>query len=195
MKKRLFYLFIFFIIIGLGYLFFTSYKNNLKRQQFVLNQFKFEENIISSIKKLELQNNDLQIKDQMFYWGTDSTHKYKLSSILKENKLFFFFSEKTCTPCIEHLIDAINKEFSPEEQINKIFFVSSDCPFRFRNNCFNKKLLTLCNKEIGIPLEKKNFSFFFVLDSNMKIKHLHIHSKVFSSLSDTYLREIKERLK
>lgn len=128
------------------------------------------------------------------YWGTDSLDSFSLSNLCNDKKLFFCFSEKTCPPCIDAVVDIMNEVFTDEEIKTKIVFVSPDYPARLRNDCYGKKLLSLHNKNLGLPMElEDSFApFLFIMDKDLCVKYLHIHNKPLPRLTLIYLEEIKK---
>ena len=77
---------------------------------------------------------------------------------------------------------------------NIIVFVSPDYPARVRNDCYGKKLLSLHNKNLGLPMElEDSFApFLFIMDKDLCVKYLHIHNKPLPRLTLIYLEEIKK---
>ena len=87
----------------------------------------------------------------------------------------------------------MNEVFTDEEIKTKIVFVSPDYPARLRNDCYGKKLLSLHNKNLGLPMElEDSFApFLFIMDKDLCVKYLHIHNKPLPRLTLIYLEEIK----
>ena len=190
--KKIIILLIFIFIVILGYFsasFFTPEEIEDKADY-----FQYEREFLYGIKKLELQNTNLVLKDQMVYFGTDSIKQNKLSNVVENGKICFYFSEKICPPCIDYVIDVINNKFTLEEQA-KIIYLSPDYAFRLRANYQNKQLMTLKNKYLDIPLYKKEIPFLFYINKDLKISYLHIHNKTMSALTDIYLNEMKKIIK
>lgn len=104
------------------------------------------------------------------------------------------FSEKTCPPCIDAVVDMLNEVFTEEEIKTKVVFISPDYPARLRNDCYGKKLLTLHNKYLGLPIElEDSFApFLFIMNKDLCVKYLHIHNKALPQLTLIYLEEIRK---
>ena len=126
--------------------------------------------------------------------GNRLSRFFLLSNLCNDKKLFFCFSEKTCPPCIDAVVDIMNEVFTDEEIKTKIVFVSPDYPARLRNDCYGKKLLSLHNKNLGLPMElEDSFApFLFIMDKDLCVKYLHIHNKPLPRLTLIYLEEIKK---
>ena len=140
-----------------------------------VDNFEYEKESLGILKREELKNEHYECLDQIAYWGTD-------------------FSEKTCPPCIDAVVDIMNEVFTDEEIKTKIVFVSPDYPARLRNDCYGKKLLSLHNKNLGLPMElEDSFApFLFIMDKDLCVKYLHIHNKPLPRLTLIYLEEIKK---
>ena len=158
-----------------------------------VDNFEYEKESLGILKREELKNEHYECLDQIAYWGTDSLDSFSLSNLCNDKKLFFCFSEKTCPPCIDAVVDIMNEVFTDEEIKTKIVFVSPDYPARLRNDCYGKKLLSLHNKNLGLPMElEDSFApFLFIMDKDLCVKYLHIHNKPLPRLTLIYLEEIK----
>lgn len=88
----------------------------------------------------------------------------------------------------------LNKVFTEKEIKTKIVLISPDYPTRLRNDCYGKKLLSLHNKNLGLPMElEDSFApFLFIMDKDLCVKYLHIHNKALPQLSSIYLEEIRK---
>ena len=168
---------------------FASCSNNNKKK-FVSSEVDLEKYISEEIQKLENENIDKIIPDQKFFIGNDSLKQFDLKDFVKTKRIFFWFSQNTCTPCIDRCVEIIKQTFPDYETNERIIFVSPDYPVRFRNNCHGKQLLTLGNKYFGIEIEKKIFHFFFVLNSKMQVESIHVVNKNYFLRTEEYLQKI-----
>ena len=129
------------------------------------------------INKLRDENLNLTIDDQKVHFGADSLTKFDLKEIAANHILFLFFSYETCSPCVLQAANYIKEVFPDYEKDDRIIFISPDYPARFRRNCYGKKLLTLSNGKLGIPLEYENVPFIFTLTDELIINKLNIVNK------------------
>lgn len=166
---------------------FFSCSNDKKRNQATT----VEKYISKEIQKLEKENINQSISNQMIFFGNDSTKKFALKDFILEKRIFFWFSQNTCSPCIDRCVDIIKAVFPSFENNENIVFVSPDYPARFRENCYNKRLLTLQDKFFGLELEKIEVPFFFILNSNLEIESIHLVNKNDFTRTEKYLQEIK----
>ncbi|MDO5427975.1 MULTISPECIES: hypothetical protein [Parabacteroides] len=159
-----------------------------------IDNFEYEKESLYIYKKEELKNEHYECLDQRCYWGTDSLSSFSLSNLCKDKKLFFCFSQKTCPPCIDAVVDMLNEVFTEKEIKTKVVFISPDYPTRLRNDCYGKKLLSLHDKNLGLPIElEDSFApFLFIMNEDLCVKYLHIHNKALPQLSSIYLEEIRK---
>lgn len=137
----------------------------------------YEEQVKIKIDKITSENINKRVDIQEFYWGLDSLNKFNIKTLIDQHKFFFYFSYQTCSPCIQQTVEYIKEIYPDYENDDRIIFISPDYPVRFRRNCYGKKLLTLSNGELGIPLETENVPFIFTLNSDLVIEKLHIVNK------------------
>lgn len=156
------------------------------------NQFEFIELAEKRIKKLE-QENSLNIENQIVYLGNDSLNSINLFE-LTDDILFFYFSNNTCTPCIEGTISIIKKYIPNYEKNSKIIFISPYSDPQYKQNYYGKELLSLSKNKLGIPLEDENVPFFFMLDQNLKVDNLHIVNKNNFEKTNNYVNRMEKTL-
>lgn len=149
-----------------------------------------EKYISEKIQKLEKKNVNMSIPNQKIYFGIDSVKSFDLKDFVSERKVFFWFSQNTCSPCIDRCIDIVKKTFPDYENDDHIIFVSPDYPARFRDNFYNKKLLTLENKYFGLEFENKDVPFFIIINSNLQVNSIHIVNKNDFRRTEKYLQKI-----
>ena len=86
-----------------------------------VDNFEYEKESLGILKREELKNEHYECLDQIAYWGTDSLDSFSLSNLCNDKKLFFCFSEKTCPPCIDAVVDN-ERGFYRRENKNKNSF-------------------------------------------------------------------------
>lgn len=150
----------------------------------------YEQILANKIKISEVENCNLNLKNQKVFFGNDSLNKISLMNLVSKNKIFFCFSRNTCTPCLEQTVEIIKKVFQNYKQNEKIIFISPDYDKRFRENCYGKKLLTLEDSKFGIPIEDTEAPFFLMINDKLQIKSIHIVNNLNFEKTEEYLREI-----
>ena len=151
--------------------------------------------IAARIQEITEDNDHATLQDQKVYWGNDTVNIYMLSDFVAQQILFFYFSENTCSPCVEQSINIISKYIPDYLTTNQVVFMSPDCIPRFRENRYGKRLLGLENKELGIQLEEESVPFFFTINGEMKINDLHIVNKNDFEKTSEYLNYLTSKFK
>lgn len=165
------------------------------KSKWQIEEEKFEIKQQATIDKLEADNTNQRVINQIVYLGTDSLQSIYLKDFVCSPKLFLYFSSNTCSPCIEQTVEIIEKNFPNYKENESIVFISPDYPKRFRINCYGKKLLNLEEGKLGLPLENgEQPPFLFVLDKNMRINTIHIVNKMDFIRTERYLIELKKTL-
>ena len=150
--------------------------------------------VATRIQELTKENDMAMLQDQKVFWGNDTMNVYMLSDFVAQQILFFYFSEHTCSPCVEQSIEIISRYIPDYLVTNQVIFMSPDCMPRFRENRYGKRLLGLENKELGIQLEEENVPFFFTISEGMKINDLHIVNKNDFEKTSEYLKHLISKL-
>jgi len=132
--------------------------------------------------------------NQRCYFGKDSVNSFMFEDICDSNKIFFYFSERICTPCIDNTIRVLKECFPNYKEDNSIIFISPDYPKRLAEDCYGKKLLTLKTGKLGLPM-KEQYPFFFKLNNNLEIISAHVVVKVDFKRTYNYLRKQKANRK
>jgi hypothetical protein len=144
------------------------------------------------IKKLEEENRGLKVENREVYFGNDTLNRMPLSEFGKTPRLCLYFSYNTCPPCIQECVDMLERCIPNYLESENVVFISPDYLPRFRDNCYGKRLLGFRSEALGIPLEKEEVPFFFVLDKDMRINRLHVVNKTDFARTGTYLKEIRD---
>lgn len=153
----------------------------------------YEQILANKIRISEVENCNLNLKNQKVFLGNDSLNKISLMNLVSKNKIFFCFSRNTCTPCLEQTIDIIKKIFPNYKQSEKIMFISPDYDKRFRENCYGKKLLTLEDSKFGIPIEDTEAPFFLIVNNQLHIESIHIVNNLNFKKTELYLRKLTQK--
>jgi len=154
----------------------------------------YEQILANKIKISEVENCNLNLKNQKVFFGNDSLNKISLMNLVSKNKIFFCFSRNTCTPCLEQTVEIIKKIFPNYKQNEKIIFISPDYDKRFRENCYGKKLLTLEDSKFGIPIEDTEAPFFLIINDQLHIEAIHIVNNLNFEKTEEYLRKIAQEI-
>jgi len=151
-------------------------------------KFNFEVNIENTNVKLE----DVFVKDT-----TDIP--FLLSDVFKNGRdkmLVCRFSERHCESCVKLSILAIQNHLNTIGKDNVLFlgmhrnnriFIQEKTHYNIQNmNVYNTAIF-------DIPVEKLNFPYYFILNSDMTITNVFVPDKATFSITDTYLKMITKQ--
>ena len=186
-KKRETILFIIaaFLFVMAGSLFMVLHLGKKKQQ---IPQADYTKLILERVIYLEQKTERQIIDNQWAYWGNDSFNGLELQQLAAKDHLFFYFSEKVCPPCMIAAIDLIKRYIPEYEHHDTVIFISPDWPYRLRNDCYGKKLLTLQNGTLGIALEAEDAPFFFKLSPEMALTSVHVVAKVDFKRTEDFIK-------
>ena len=148
--------------------------------------------ILNQVTILEQEASGWVVNNQGAYWGNDSLNGFPLNQLAADDRLYFYFSQNVCPPCMITTIELIKQYFPDYDHNDAVVFLSRDWPHRLRNNCYGKRLLTLQKGTLGIFNE--DIPFFFKLSPEMKLTSIHIITKADFERTETYLKELSSLL-
>ena len=176
---------IFFIAAAIVFINALNKKNRSDKEKEISKEMiEFIVNRAEQYEKEILYN---PVANQRCYFGKDSLNYFMYSDICDTGKLFFYFSDRVCTPCIDNTIKIIKKCFPNYKKDSSIIFISPDFPKRLADDCYGKRLLILKTCKLGLPL-KEEFPFFFKLNSNLEVISVHVVVKVDFNRTIKYLQ-------
>jgi len=129
--------------------------------------------IVSNLYKNE--GNDVRNCNLMYY-----KELIKLSDITNKGYpvLVFRYSIFNCSTCVTTTLEKLKTHFSNLSTNSRIIYIYDDENLRVSENMFGKMPYVSSDREIlGLPMEKKNMPFMFVLDSNLVVKHFFLYQK------------------
>ena len=144
--------------------------------------------VVAHASEMEKNITGQIMENQIAFWGNDSSSRFPLAQLAAKERLFFYFTQNVCPPCLISTLELIKRYFIDYEYNDLIVFISPDWPSRLRNDCYGKKLLTFQNETLNLSLEK-DVPFFFVLSPEMEITSAHIITKVNFDRTEAYLRK------
>ena len=147
---------------------------------------------LNHIANLEATIEGQLLNNQWAFWGNDSLNGFPLEQLATEERLYFYFSQNVCPPCIMQTVDLLKRYFPHYETDDRIIFISPDWPFRLRSDCYGKKLLTLQRGRLEITLEVEDVPFFFKLTPKLELTSLHIVTKEDFVRTEAFLKELAD---
>lgn len=166
-------------------------KNNLKYVVDVSDEYN-----IKYFMNNYLANNDCyarKINNPYSYLRNDSAKSQKLLNRINNVTLIFRFSGNFCDACNMFVLKKLKEHFPDFATSDKILLIGSEIEPRLRVNFYGKEILTLKNRELGLPLEETKSPFLFLLNKKGKIEMVFIPDKSMPDYTDRYLVFIKNR--
>ena len=163
-----------------------KYVSNNDELQTLRTNFKI--NIENSNIKLE----ELSIKDNI-------NNLLNLNDVFKdgrENILVCRFSKMQCESCINFAIQTILNQINTVGKDNVLFLGTHRNSRIFNQEIghYNLQNMNVCNIEtLDIPVERLNFPYYFILNSDMVISNVFVPDKAAPSVTMNYLETIHKR--
>lgn len=153
---------------------------------------------LNSLSIYQLQNEGVKI-DKATYVEDEKGQKHLLKDLLKSGpKLVFRYSEVNCQTCVEsEIVPLIN--FMAENGNDKVIFLTTyqDRKYLLDFKRFNKiktEIYNIPENGLGLPIEKLNIPYLFVIDANMQTNLIFIPEKNRENVSLTYYKIVKKQL-
>ena len=124
-----------------------------------------------------------------------------LNEIIQDTTLILRYNQFNCSICRDMAKDALERfrivtPFQKEPKI--IALVSS---YESKNHWLNMEQTTIPNIEVynidtgylPMPIEDQNVPYFFIIDSKMLIREVHLAAKEKPNLTEVYLKQIGKK--
>lgn len=142
-----------------------------------------------TISKIRYEQHD--VSNASIYMGSDRNALQPVRSIIDRPKLVIGLNQTMCAPCVLGVLETIKEIFLDFENNPDIMLIAN-IEQRFKDNYYNKKVLSFSDKE-NFPLYSLGAPYLFVLDKDLTVKMLFITDKTSPELTEEYLNIIKER--
>ena len=187
--KFLFYFTLFSIAIFDLYFIFQRNLDSgtqIATKEITINQV--QEQLIKNLYKNELQ----KINNSEIYYKNTLIEIKNLT--IDSPVLIYRFSLFNCSPCVNFTLDKLKEHFPDFSTNNRIMLIYDDENMRISESMFGKNIyVTKDRYSLGLPMEKINIPFMFILDEDLITKQFFVPEKGMPSLTDEYLSIIKMR--
>jgi len=191
----LIYIAICLLLCNIGLLYLRQQdKNRLVRAIQSINRLeslKDKLDVSKEITVARLKYEQHHLDNTYVYIGSDNSTLIPINSVVDQPKLVLGLNQNMCRPCVEGVFANVKEFFSDFETNSNIIYIA-DIEQRFKNNYFNKKVVSFFQKN-DFPLYEIEMPYFFILDKDITIKMLFITDKSSPELTKEYLRIISER--
>lgn len=198
-NQNIIYLFIFITIVvlfGMGITVFMKSQSNLNSTKFNLKQNKLLIEKLENEKVMLVENDSYKINANLNLrcLKNDTVQINQLFGSKKT--LVLFFSLDNCSDCYNYCLNVFN-EFSSDINIsNTVVLVAKfnvrDLYVFSKSNKFKSRMC--CVDTLGLPIEKLNMPFMFILDESLIPSHVFIPRKENHDLTMRYFEIIKDVL-
>ncbi len=150
------------------------------------------DNINNALVRNIYLKEDLKVKNNKLLFYNDTIFLSELCC--NHTCLIFRFSLFNCSMCVNSVLEKIKDIFPNYKDNTKIVFMYDSVNGRITENMFGKMpYMSLKEDILGIPMEKINIPYMFILDSTLVVKQFFVPEKSMPELTDTYLNIIKAR--
>lgn len=101
-----------------------------------------------------------------------------------------YYSSQSCAACVNYAKQAIRNVFSNAGEESAVLYLATE--FSPDEKFKEKNTINIGRKKLGLPLDNTSLVYFFVIIDN-KIEHLFMPDKNYSSYTESYLKQIRER--
>lgn len=143
-----------------------------------------------------LGNEGLEIKNIQLFYGNDSSQVHSLYDLTKKPTLVYCVSGRMCSSCIQFGLSKMKEYFGePENNSNTIFIVFHITPREkkalYHNQCYS---YLHEGETLKLPIESSAIPFFFVIDSDKKVKMLFYPDSTNPIYTEKYLEIVSRRI-
>ncbi len=156
-----------------------------------LTEVEFMHTVSKELTASKIMYEQHDVSNTSIYMGSDKKTRFPISDIIDCPKLILGLNETMCAPCILSVVETIKEAF-PDFENNPDIILIADLEQRFKDNYYNKKVLSFSNKA-DFPLYSLKAPYFFILDKDLVVKMLFITDKTSPDLTKEYLKIIKHR--
>jgi hypothetical protein len=156
-----------------------------------LREIEFAFTVSKEITVARFKHEQYNIGNADIYLGSDRNTLMPVRGIIDKPKLVLGLNQDMCSPCVYDVLEDI-KECFPDYENNPNIIYIANIEQRFKDNYFNKKVVSFNNSE-DFPLYAIGMPYFFILDKDLAVKMLFITDKTSPELTKEYLKIVKER--
>ena len=160
-------------------------------------QAKNRSELVKNREALQLRSGALSIKSDVELKDEDGKTVSLLKIAGQKPKLVFRYSELNCRVCIDAEVKWLKNKAKDIGSDNILILASYENPRNLylfkRLHQLNIHVYNLLDSDLGLPIEKRNIPFLFVLDKNWTSDLLFVPEKTMPELSKSYYKIVAER--
>jgi len=174
--------------------FILLFSKNSDNQRIIIRQKQKFIDMLQNEQILQIESENYTLDKTISVQNIEKQKKFTKNIFLRKT-LVLFVSSTNCNDCSTYCLSVIkNDSYSNSKRI--IVFASGysirDLFVFYKSNKFNNSVYSLTT--LGLPIEKLNMPFMFLIDDKLTPTHFFIPRKEMPYLTDKYLSLIKKQL-
>lgn len=143
-----------------------------------------------------LGNEGLEVKNVHLYYGNDSSQNKPLYDLIKKPTLIYCASRRMCASCIQFGLNKMKEYFGKIENNPNIIFIVSDITPREKRALYHNQCYSYLNdtETLKLPIESSVIPFFFVMDTDKKVKMIFYPDATNPIYTEKYLEIVSRRI-
>ncbi len=142
---------------------------------------------------IQLYNESEELNDPILFYGNDSSKTVNVFNKINDKVLIFRFSGEMCNSCLDSWINMIKTNFADFAENKRILLIGIHLNPRVKESYYGKQMLSYKEGDFGLPLEKTDIPFFFVIDKERVSKMVFVPNLDYPGLTEMYLKNVKKR--
>lgn len=143
-----------------------------------------------------LGNEGLEVKNVKLYYGNDSSQNKPLYDLIQKPTLIYCVSGRMCSSCIQFGWNKMKEYFGEIANNPNIIFIVSDITPREKRSIYHNQCYSYLSdtETLQLPVETSVIPFFFVLDTDRKVKMLFCPDSTNPLYTEKYLEIVSRRI-
>ena len=176
-------------------LFILALKNFEKKQIFrIISKNNGEKKLIKDVLLLNILSFRTKLNNQ-FVYSIANNDSVLFSDLSKDkNKLILYYAGTSCDICVDSAITAIKVNNVHPDNVLVITNITNWNQLYIEQKKYEVYKIFSLQKELGLSFDELNYPFYFILDSNFFVNCMFIPDKSLPSLTNEYIKYVKEHL-
>ena len=143
-----------------------------------------------------MSNEGLEVKNVSLFYGNDSSKIMSLYDIVDKPTLVYCISSKMCSSCTQFGLEKMKEYFGKLENNPNILFVVSDLTPREKRALYHNQCYSYAqdSETFDLPIESSAIPFFFIIDTDRKVKMLFYPDSTNPIYTEKYLEVVSRRI-
>jgi hypothetical protein len=200
MKKEIstYKVLIFILVLLNAFLLYRVYNISNEKATLTIKDSKpnnYDSILFHQVYDAAIKSNGLKINTNLELTNS-SDETIKISTLIKGSAVLVFdFKYVSCKTCFEDEMTRI-VEMSKDFGVNNIILVSEFSSIREQyvlEKKYGINIYNIKNNSFGLPIEKEQFPFIFILDSDYTAKDFYVPTQQFFSMGNIFYKIVFEK--